>query len=69
MNRTAAVCMTVLSAGVVVIGNAVATEQFCTGHPHSWSCDNPIAPGPDLPEETAAQSSTSLIYQTFTFNI
>jgi hypothetical protein len=69
MYRTKTVCFSMLGLGFVVICNATADEQFCTAHPHSWSCDNPIAPGPDLPESMPAQSSTSLIYGTFSFNI
>jgi hypothetical protein len=69
MNGTKTVCFTMLGVGFVVISNATANEQYCTGHPHSWSCHNPIAPGPDLPDEIAAQSTTSLIVQTFTLNI
>jgi transposase len=57
------------SAILVVIVNATANKQYCTGHPYSWSCDNPIAPGPDLPDEMAAQSSTSLIVGTFTLHV
>ena len=68
MNRTKTVGLTMLSVGIVAVMNATADEQYCTGRLHSWSCDNPIAPGPDLPDEMTAQSSASLIYETFTYN-
>ena len=36
---------------VTAFGNAVGAETYCRGHHQSWSCDNPAAPLPQLPDE------------------
>jgi len=58
MDTTKTARYTLLFAGLAVVGHAVVDEQYCVGHPHAYSCHNPIAPGPDLPHEWMNSTSS-----------
>ena len=48
--------------GVTVFGNAVAEDLDRLEHSRSLACDNPMAPGPQLPDESpelGASTATS----------
>ena len=44
-----------VAVSALVVGNAVAADQFCVPHPFSPVCDNPRAPGPGFPHVARTQ--------------
>jgi len=56
-----------LTVAVITYAHVIAADRFCIAHPYSQSCDNPRAPGPELPHESLTVTALSTTNGTVTF--